>query len=219
MRYTMDNLDFFNKHILHDHRVDFTATVDIRYSSKPGFELIGHGQENEGFGYRHYILEDGDCYVIRDNQTRAKWHDDDITSVTESSLFENYHGLMARYFGTVLVHIALLRHAKITVKFTSDIEYKAKTLPPDFVREFAYLGKGRGRNKVFTTETIYDNSLLQKLSPPEKKAVVVLTDSAKDVLNTLPHKLSEIMDDNDVDGAFEYTSAYVGKNYTRKMYF
>lgn len=212
----MDNLDFFDAYILRSKSVDFTAAVDIHYSSKPGFELIGHGQENEGFGYRHYIIEDGNCYVIRDNYSRAKRHDGDITSVTESSGFDDYNGLMNRYFGTVLVHVAILMHAKITVKFTSDIEYKAKALPPDFVREFAYLGKGRGRNKVFTTETIYDNRLLQKLSPPEKRAKVVLTDGAKDVLNALPHKLSNIMN---YDGTFEYKPTYKGKDLTRKMYF
>lgn len=209
----MDNIQFFKQHFLLDKRKDFTATIHLRYSRKPGFELIGHGQLNEGFGFRHYLLDDGEFYGIRDNQTRMKRNGYGVTSVTESSIFCDYSGLMDRYFGTVLVHLALELHAKITVKFTSDTEYKARDLPPSYVGEFGYLGKGRGHYKVFTPETVYEEQLLKQLMPPNKKAEVVLTDRTIAVLDELPYKLSEIMDHEET---FEYTSVYQGKNHTRK---
>lgn len=212
----MNNIEFFHEFFIHDNRLDFTAMVDIRYSSKPGFELKGHGQENEGFGYRHYLLNEGEFYGIRDNKTRNKWDGLGVTSITESSGFEDFNGLMDRYFGSVLVHIALEQHVKITANFISNCEIKASVLPENFVSDYGYLGKGRGKKKTFIPETIYDDAILKLITPPNKKAVVDLTPNAEAVLMSLPYELSKIMD---YEQTFEYTSEYHGKDHTRKFYF
>lgn len=205
----MNAYELFNNFFFHEgYRKGVTATIDIKNSKYPGFELIGHGQENDGKGYRFYILSK-EFVSVRCNLSRNKYECGDITSITESSGFEDYHGLMNRYFGHVLVHIALALKVKIVVKFTAEHEVKAKLLSDEFLKEYSYLGCGLGHAKKYCYETIYDDELLKQFYPEEpENANLVFSTKAYNILNSI----SDIGID-DPTGYPEYREDYIGERY------
>ncbi|WP_312228983.1 hypothetical protein [Pseudescherichia sp.] len=182
----MNNIEFFRKHILHDNRRGFTVKINIQQSKKPGFELLGHGINNDGAGYRFYIYPH--CVGIRNLATRKRWNAGDLPTITHSTEFGDYCGLMNRPFGSVLVHVARALDVKITLDFTTTPhqEVLAKLMPGDVVREVGHYAKGRGYNKRFMYETIPQELRREYFSTEPDPAVVLLTDDATEALTSLP---------------------------------
>ncbi|HIC1072358.1 TPA: hypothetical protein ACWZ17_000586 [Escherichia coli] len=216
----MTGKELFEEFIMHDHRKGLTCTIDIRPSSKPGFELIGVGQFNLGKGYRFYLSED--LVVIRDNQSRlynehrkiVSPHLDDpieaLDSIIYSSLYGDYHGCTNRYFGGVLVHYALELKSKITVTISTDENLLFKDLPPDVQEEMKYDVYLKDRKRVVAYDSLQysDNKefILQHYKPcaPHPNRVVFTDGTAEQLQDQSPVH---------IPGYTEYVTSYTGKRH------
>ncbi|EFW7444392.1 TPA: hypothetical protein H7C08_001877 [Escherichia coli] len=216
----MTGKELFEQFIIHDFRKGLICTIDIRPSSKPGFELMGVGQFNLGKGYRFYLSED--LVVIRDNQSRlynehrkiVSPHLDEpieaLDSIIYSSLYGDYHGCTNRYFGGVLVHYALELKSKITVTITTDENLLFKDLPPDVQEEMEFDVYIKNRKRVVAYDSLQHSAnkefLEQHYKPfaPHQNKIVFTNGTAEQLQDeAVVH----------IPGYTEYVEGFTGKRH------